>query len=281
MERVTFAEYENAKAEIIKGVCYRESSTLEGNVIHKTYATEENGCFYEVDNAGRIEFWSDKHPESRVYDEAVERAESTAASNSENVNPEKAQKYGQLLHGKIRTETKDFNALNDFKKFILERGYLYNTEEELKAGYDRVWKSRHGIMVTAEEFAEEVKSRFMGIEVPDTLPLYEVLSQLVRKEKLKPSDAFQYAAYCWCLRNPEAVVAYNEGRKWLVNNCSTEISEERARVEVCEEWGFEASWVRIIGTPYYDATDWQFIRFDCAQMTWLWQNGNLYQVYAD
>lgn len=31
----------------------------------------------------------------------------------------------------------------------------------------------------------------------------------------------------------------------------------------------------------YDAlADYQFIRFDCAHMTWLWKNGNLYQVYS-
>lgn len=64
-----------------------------------------------------------------------------------------------------------------------------------------------------------------------------------------------------------------------MNNCAEEITEEAARIAVCEEWGFEASRVRIIGTPYYDATDWQFIRFDCACMAWLWCNGNLHQVY--
>ena len=69
MKHVTFQEYEAAKAEILLGVQYKEDSTLEGNVIRKTYATEENGVFYEVNDGGRIEFWSDKHPESRIYDE--------------------------------------------------------------------------------------------------------------------------------------------------------------------------------------------------------------------
>ena len=285
MERVTFAEYEAAKAEIIKGVRYRESSMLEGDVIHKTYATEENGNFYEVDNAGQIEFWSDKHPNSRVYDEAAERAaEAPSADDATAESPDTKERvpgYGELLHNKIRTETKDFNALNDFEKFILDRGYLYDTEAKLKAGYDRAWKACHGIMVTEEEFAAEVKSRVKWDKELDVSPLYEVLSRLVKENKLKPGDVFQYAVYTWCLRNPEAVVAYNEGRQWLVNNCDTEISEDRARIEVCEEWGFEASRVKIIGTPYYDATDWQFIRFNCAHMSWLWTNGNLYQVYID
>lgn len=283
MKHVTFEEYEAAKAEILLGVQYKEDSTLEGNVIRKTYATKENGVFYEVNDGGRIEFWSDKHPESRIYDEneraAAPAAETTAA---ESTTPERVPGYGELLHDKIRAETKDFNALNDFEKFVLKCGYLYDTEEELKAGYDRSWKASHGIMVTAEEFDAEIKSRVKWDKTLDTSKLYETLVRLVQEKKLTPGEVFGYAVYTWCLRKPEAVVAYEVDRgKWAVNSCGTEISEERARVEVCEEWGFEASRVKIIGTPYYDATDWQFIRFDCAHMTWLWKDGNLYQVYAD
>ncbi len=283
MKHVTFQEYEAAKAEILLGVQYKEDSTLEGNVIRKTYATKENGVFYEVNDGGRIEFWSDKHPESRIYDEneraAAPAAETTAA---ESTTPERVPGYGELLHDKIRAETKDFNALNDFEKFVLKCGYLYDTEEELKAGYDRSWKASHGIMVTAEEFDAEIKSRVKWDKTLDTSKLYETLVRLVQEKKLTPGEVFGYAVYTWCLRKPEAVVAYEVDRgKWAVNSCGTEISEERARVEVCEEWGFEASRVKIIGTPYYDATDWQFIRFDCAHMTWLWKDGNLYQVYAD
>ena len=274
MTHVSFEEYEAAKAEIIGGVQYKEDSTLEGSTIRKTYTTER-GTFYEVNDGGRVEFWSDKHPESRIYDEN-ERAEAPAAP----VTTERVPGYGELLSDKIRTTTQDFSKLNDFEKFILDRGYLYDTEEELKAGYDRSWKASHGILVTAEEFDAEIKSRVKWDKALDTAKLYETLVRLVQEKKLTPGDVMQYAVYTWCLRKPEAVVAYEEAPgKWLVNNCGTEISEERARVEVCEEWGFEASRVRIIGTPYYDATDWQFIRFDCAHMTWLWTNGNLYLVY--
>lgn len=69
MKHVSFEEYEAAKAEIIGGVHYIEKSTMENDVIHKTYSTEENGTFYEVNDKGRVEFWSDKHSESRIYDE--------------------------------------------------------------------------------------------------------------------------------------------------------------------------------------------------------------------
>lgn len=199
----------------------------------------------------------------------------------QNISEEcKEQGYGRALQEKLRTQTKKFNALNEFETFILKHGYLYDTEEDLKAGYDRAQKASCGIMLTAEEFSAEVKSRVKWDKELDVPRLYKALSRLVKEKRLEPGEAFSYAVYGWCLRKPEAVVAYEGERGWIVNNCDTEISEERARIEVCEEWGFEASRVRIIGTPYYDATDWQFIRFDCAYMTWLWKNGNLYQVYA-
>ena len=80
MTHVSFEEYEAAKAEIIGGGQYKEDSTLEGSTIRKTYTTER-GTFYEVNDGGRVEFWSDKHPESRIYDEN-ERAEARRPRNN-------------------------------------------------------------------------------------------------------------------------------------------------------------------------------------------------------
>jgi len=140
MKHVTFEEYQAAKAKIIGGVQYEERSTLDGDVIHKTYTTER-GTFYERNEGGRVEFWSDTHPESRIYDEN-ERADSappadtnTATTAAPEVETkERVPGYGELLSDKIRTTTQDFSKLNEFEKFILDRGYLYDTEEELKAG---------------------------------------------------------------------------------------------------------------------------------------------------
>ena len=126
MKHVSFEEYEAAKAEIIGGVHYKEKSTLEGNVIRKTYVTEENGTFYEVNDGGRIEFWSDKHPDSRIYDE------NERADLPENVGAVPG--YGDLLAEKIR-ETADFANLKPFEKFVLDNGYLYDSSDALKAGY--------------------------------------------------------------------------------------------------------------------------------------------------
>ncbi len=185
--------------------------------------------------------------------------------------------YGEELARKIRSEATDFNKLSDFDKFVLNEGYRYATVEDLRAGYDRQWKAQHGILITMEEFLTEA-----GKTTTDpAVDVYEALVGLVEEKKLRPGEVLGYAHYHWCLRKPEAVVAYQTDReKWTVNNCDTEITEERARVEICEEWGFEASRVRIVGTPYYDATDYQFIRFDCAHMTWLWHNGSLSQVWG-
>lgn len=135
MKHVSFEEYEAAKAEIIGGVHYIEKSTMENDVIHKTYSTEENGTFYEVNDKGRVEFWSDKHSESRIYDEN-ERATET--------DKKAGPGYGDLLAERIRANA-DASKLTDFEKFVLDRGYMFATEADLKAGYDRKWKANHGI----------------------------------------------------------------------------------------------------------------------------------------
>lgn len=285
MTHVTLKEYEAAKAEIIGGIRYKEDSTLEGSTIRKTYTTEENGTFYEVNDGGRVEFWSDKHPESRIYDENERHA--TAADPE---NAERSPGYGELLSDKIRTTTQDFSKLNDFEKFVLDNGYRFSTEASLKAGYDRAWKASHGIMLAAEEFSAECRPLFTSeaeyTPTEATAEVYEVLSTLVCEGKLTPADVFGYAAHKWCMKNPEAIIAYRVDphkeapihRKWAVNNCSEEITEEAGRIKVCEEFGFEASRVKIIGIPYYDATDWNFIRFDCAGWAWLMVNGEIRQV---
>lgn len=167
--------------------------------------------------------------------------------------------------------------MTSFEKFIHDRGWEFKTEESLKEAYDRLWKCQHDILISKEEFVAEA-----NIPTERTVEeVYEVLVCLVNGKKLKASEVYAYARFKWCLNNAEAIVAYQtESDKWEVNNCGTEVTEDAAKVAVNSEWGFEASRIRIIGTPYYDATDYQFIRFDCAHMTWLWKNGNLYQVYA-
>lgn len=185
--------------------------------------------------------------------------------------------YGEELAAKIRENTKDFSKLSEFDQFVLNDGYRYKTREELQAGYDRRWKAAHDILISMEEFLLEAEKQPSD---PAT-DVYKALVKLVEEKKLRPRKVLGYAHYRWCLNKPEAIVAYQTGHdEWSVNNCDTEITEEAALVKICEEWGFETGRTRIIGTPYYDATDYQFIRFNCAHMTWLWQNGSLLQVYC-
>ena len=211
---------------------------------------------------------SDKHSETGIYDEN-ERA-------TEAATVEEPLHYRNLLTQKIRNATKDFNTLNDFEKFVLDRGFEFQTEADLKAGYDRLWKARHGVLLSEKEFLLEAKPKDMGTAAD----VYSVLIALVEKKALTVNDVYQYARFKWCLNDPLAIVAYQKNRdKWIVNNCAVKITEDAARVKVCEEFGFETSCVKIIGTPYYDATDWNFIRFNCAGWHWLMKDGDICKVY--
>lgn len=287
MQHVTFAEYQKAKNEIICGIEYKEESIFpnQWGMMSKTYSTESNGNFYEVTDpkTGVTEFWSDKHPASRYYDPRTS-ADTTAKPEADTATATELPAYGKMLAEKIRAETTNFSKVTDFEKFILDRGWAFKTEETLRAGYDRHWKCARGILLTEDEFTAEAGlgiNTFSQWNEEAAREVYNVLAGFVKAGKLTAAEVYRYAHYKWCLRKPEAIVAYQEGRdKWIVNNCDTEVSEDEAKIAVNSEWGFEVSRIHIIGKAYYDATDYQFIRFDCAHMTWLWKNGNLYQVYA-
>ena len=199
MKHVSFEEYEAAKAEIIGGVHYIEKSAMENDVIHKTYSTEENGTFYEVNDKGRVEFWSDKHSESRIYDEN-ERATET--------DKKAGLGYGDLLAERIRANA-DASKLTDLEKFVLDRGYMFATEADLKAGYDRKWKANHGIALTPEEFTAEAERR--GRKLDTLQEVYQVISEHVKAGRLTAGALMDYAYYAWYLRKPEAIIAYQIG----------------------------------------------------------------------
>lgn len=173
MKHVSFEEYEAAKAEIIGGVHYIEKSTMENDVIHKTYSTEENGTFYEVNDKGRVEFWSDKHSESRIYDENERATETDKKAGTG---------YGDLLAERIRAN---------------------------KAGYDRKWKANHGIALTLEEFTAEAECR--GRKLDTLQEVYRVISEHIKAGRLTAGALMDYAYYAWCLRELEAIIAYQIG----------------------------------------------------------------------
>jgi len=170
------------------------------------------------------------------------------------------------------------STMPDYDQFVQDRGWEFGTDEELNAAYQRLNMCRDGLIITEDQFIAEAGKHY---DTETLKYVYAVLEELVSQKKLYASEVYRYAHFKWCLQNEKAIVAYQESQaNWIVNNCDTEITEEKAIVEVNSEWGFEASRIEIVDTPYYESTDWQFIRFDCAHMTWLWKNGNLYQVYS-
>lgn len=191
--------------------------------------------------------------------------------------------YGKELTEKIKAKH-TARELDDFEKFVLDQGYRYPAKAALEAAFERRWKTRHSILLTAEEFESEAMSG--GKMTGKFREVYDVLIDHIQAERLEKSSLLEYACFRWCLKNPEAIIAYQTdvgkdlpiSRKWAVNNCSAVISEESARLCSCEEFGFEASRVKIRGTAYYDASDWNFIRFDCVGWAWLLHNGEIKQI---
>ncbi len=83
MERVTLKEYEAAKAAVLYGKEYEETSNMENNVIHKQYVCKDGSVvFYERTEAGATEFWSTEHSESRMYVDKAEKREKGEFSES-------------------------------------------------------------------------------------------------------------------------------------------------------------------------------------------------------
>ena len=72
MERVTFEEYEAAKAEVLYGKEYEETSSMENNVIHKQYVCKDgSGIFYERTENGVTEFWSTEYSNTNMEMQVV------------------------------------------------------------------------------------------------------------------------------------------------------------------------------------------------------------------
>lgn len=205
----------------------------------------------------------------------------------ENQNTEKLPNYGRML---IQSISEKFSGnpsdkSSDFERFVLGRGYLFESDEALKAGYDRYWKAEHNILITADEFIAEAElgvAPFSEELREATKEAYEILAEFARKGILVGIDVYEYARNRWCLDRPEAIEVYqidSDGLHYVFNSCSERISQEEAIVRINNEWGFEASRIKILGVPYYSSTDWQFIRFDCCGMSWLWAEESLYKVY--
>lgn len=179
--------------------------------------------------------------------------------------------YEEIM--RLGQETSD----KDYAKFLSNNGWEYENEQDAHAGYGRMVKSMEGTPLTLEEFLAELQAE------GDTLSqqqLYGALLEHMKKGALSAQDIYLYAKYRWCVKAPEAVIAYKIGKKqWAVNTCSEKITEDQAKVLINTNFGFEVSRIKLLDVPYYDATDWNFISFRCGPYDWLMWNGDLYKIY--
>jgi len=106
------------------------------------------GCRLEVVKADGATTNVRSEPESTTEETEPDVAQDTA-------NVAEPVHYSDELAAKIRESTEDFSRISTFDKFVLDEDYRYATVGELRDGYDRQWKARHGVLITPEEFLTE------------------------------------------------------------------------------------------------------------------------------
>lgn len=97
MKKATFSEYQEAKAEVMKGgECKEYADTDEYGRVHKTICCEDGNNFYEVTENGVTEFWSTKHSESRKYEEPQAEAREAEAAQEDSCKERRKQVIKRL-----------------------------------------------------------------------------------------------------------------------------------------------------------------------------------------
>ena len=182
--------------------------------------------------------------------------------------------YGRMLSDRLRSSLK--SEPSDFEKFVLDRGHEYKTLDALESAYDRKYHSDHGVLLTLDEFTTEAGKNYDT----ETLKIvYAKLKGFYELHRLTSRELYNFARYKWCLRHPEAIITRQVDKQhWYVNNCDTEIPIPEALWRINDMFGFETSGIEIVGTPYYDATDYQFIIFRTREIEWLYCNDDLFRV---
>lgn len=205
--------------------------------------------------------------------------ETTKICREESMFLEKDEHYGKAEAKRIRSSGKSYGKLSELETFTLDEGSRYETKETFQAAFVRYSKIQRNILLTEEEFLEEAKAQ----EIPSAKEAYRILKEMADSGALDGREMYRYVDYRWCLRKPQSIIAYREAfsDRWQVNHCEWEISIEEAVAFVCHEFGFESSHIRIVGTPYYDDIDCNFVRFDCCDICWLAYNGDITRVDED
>ena len=182
--------------------------------------------------------------------------------------------YGRMLADKLRNDLK--GEPSDFESFILKRGHEYKTLDDLESAYDRKYHSDHGVLLTPDEFIAEAGKPY---DVGTLKIVYAKLKGFYELHQLTSRELYNFAQFKWCLRHPEAIISrQTEQQHRFVNNCDTEIPIPEALWRINDMFGFETSGIEIVGTPYYDATDYQFIIFRTREIEWLYCNDDLFRV---
>lgn len=192
---------------------------------------------------------------------------------------EKEKNYGAALADELRVKLQNTDGyISPRDRFILDRGWGYETKEALDAAFDRYRRAHMCcVLLTREEFIAEAGPNY----AETSGEAYDRLLEIYRKHKgiIGAFRIYDYARYHWCLRHPEAIIAQKVGDDtWLLNNCDTEISEDEAKRRIASEFGFQKARIKICGTPYYESTDWQFVQFSCGGYLWLWTQDMLFQT---
>ena len=205
--------------------------------------------------------------------------ETTNICKKESISFEKDKHYGRAEIDRLRNSGIPYDELSAIEKFTFYNGWDYATRETLQAAFVRYAKLQRNNLLTEEEFLKEAKAQ----EIPSAKEAYQILKEMADSGVLDGREVYRYVDYRWCLRKPQSIIAYREAfsDRWQVNHCEWEISIEEAVAFVCREFGFESSRIRIVGTPYYDDIDCNFVRFDCCDICWLAYNGDITRVDED
>jgi len=150
MKTVNFEEYQKAKNEIIEGVVYKENTREENGRIIKSYISEKDQIFHEIMSNGIVEFWSDKHSESRYYDDRTVE--------------EKIKAYEEKIAGLVVENRELTEALES------EKEKLEEAQDDLKEVQRDLEKAQDDLADAEEELEEakdtisDLKDKFADIE---------------------------------------------------------------------------------------------------------------------
>ena len=95
-----------------------------------------------------------------------------------------------------------------YAKFLSDEGWKYDTETDALAGYARLIKAEQKIPLTWEEFWSELQ---MEGDLSAAQKLYRILRRHMDNGALNAYELYGYARHRWCVRCPEAVIAYQSG----------------------------------------------------------------------